>query len=43
MAKPSKPKKEAKKAPKEGPVKLNMSFGDAIKLAVNTPPVKKKK
>jgi hypothetical protein len=43
MAKSVKPKKEVKKAPKDELIKLNMSFSEAIKLAVNTPPIKKKK
>ncbi|WP_281275034.1 hypothetical protein [Filimonas effusa] len=41
MAKASKPKNEVKQAPKKKPVKLGMSFGEAIKLAVNTPKKKK--
>lgn len=42
MAKAAKPKKETKKAPKQEPIKLDMSFGDAIKLAGNTPRTKNK-
>jgi len=39
-----KPKKVKKQKPKkEEPVKLNMSFEEAIDLALKTTPVKKKK
>jgi len=43
MAKAEKPKKKAKAAKKETPVKLNMSFDAAIKLAATTPLKKEKK
>jgi hypothetical protein len=36
-------KKAAPKSPKEKPLKLDMTFEEAMKLAATTPPSKKKK
>lgn len=43
MAKAAKPTKSVKKSSTEGMFKLNMTFEEAIKLAVTTPLPKKKK